>query len=153
MRQLPNPRHTCPEEGALSEWLYAVPSPHSQEVAVVARLLLAVFLTGLGAHNNRVTGSALRMPYQAYEESVCDRPDLLVSARQRSDTGISPPEIERYWLEWGREWQERMRSLDHMPEVVTTELLRHVIFFLGPGVLGLVGYLHRRPRASDHRFA
>jgi transposase len=36
VRQIPEPRHICLEEGTLSEWLYEVLSPHAQKVVVAA---------------------------------------------------------------------------------------------------------------------
>jgi transposase len=36
IRQVPEPRHICLEEGTLSEWLYEVLSPHAQQVVVAA---------------------------------------------------------------------------------------------------------------------
>jgi transposase len=36
VRQVPEPRHVCLEEGTLSEWLYEVLSPHAQQVVVAA---------------------------------------------------------------------------------------------------------------------
>ncbi len=36
VRQIPQPRHICLEEGTLSEWLYEVLSPHAQKVVVAA---------------------------------------------------------------------------------------------------------------------
>jgi transposase len=36
VRQNPQPRHVCLEEGTLSEWLYEVLSPHAQQVVVAA---------------------------------------------------------------------------------------------------------------------
>ena len=36
VRQIPEPRPICIEEGTLAEWLYEVLSPHAQEVAVAA---------------------------------------------------------------------------------------------------------------------
>jgi hypothetical protein len=36
VRQIPQPRHTCLEKGTLSEWLYAVLSPHAQKVVVAS---------------------------------------------------------------------------------------------------------------------
>jgi hypothetical protein len=36
VRQMPEPRHICLEEGTLSEWLYEVLSPHAERVVVAA---------------------------------------------------------------------------------------------------------------------
>jgi transposase len=36
VRQIPQPRHICLEEGTLSEWLYEVLSPHAEKVVVAA---------------------------------------------------------------------------------------------------------------------
>ncbi len=36
VRQVPEPRHICLEEGTLSEWLYEVLSPHARKVVVAA---------------------------------------------------------------------------------------------------------------------
>ncbi len=36
VRQIPEPRHICLEEGTLSAWLYEVLSPHAQKVVVAA---------------------------------------------------------------------------------------------------------------------
>ena len=36
VRQIPQPRHICLEEGTLSEWLFEVLSPHAEKVVVAA---------------------------------------------------------------------------------------------------------------------
>ena len=36
VRQIPQPRHICLEEGTLSEWLYEVLSPHAEKVVAAA---------------------------------------------------------------------------------------------------------------------
>ena len=36
VRQIPQPRHSCLEEGTLSEWLHEVLSPHAEKVVVAA---------------------------------------------------------------------------------------------------------------------
>ena len=36
VRQVPEPRHICLEEGTLSGWLYEVLSPHAERVVVTA---------------------------------------------------------------------------------------------------------------------
>lgn len=36
VRQIPEPRHVCLEEGTLSGWLYEVLSPHAERVVVTA---------------------------------------------------------------------------------------------------------------------
>jgi hypothetical protein len=107
------------------------------ESMLAALLVSLLVLTGLGMYNDAVTGSALRMPYQEHEEQYSTAPSLIFQ-RIGNVPEYRHVELERYWLEYGRQRHEAARRLDSVvPRLLT--VLGVVTFFLGPATLGLIG--------------
>lgn len=120
------------------------------ESLLAALLICMLVLTGLAVYNHTVTGSALRMPYQEHERQYSAAPSFLFQ-KPGSVPEYRHVELERYWLDYGRERHEAARSLDYVvPRLLAG--LGIVTFFLGPAALGLIGIgLRHRLRLPEAR--
>lgn len=116
-----------------------------------AGIVLGLFLMALGIYNHRVTGSVTTFPYQVFQAQYAASPPFWFQALPDSIPDYRHAEIERYWLEWGRARHEHMQSLPRLSHHLAGSLTRHLIFFLGPGLLALIGLTLMRPRSSDLR--
>lgn len=105
---------------------------------LTAALVVAAGLAWQAYYNVQVTGSALTMPYQEDDRQYGAAPTLLFQVPE------SPPEyrhavIEQFWLDWGRDRHLRQRELGTFSINVPLKTVGLLLFFLGPGVLALVG--------------
>lgn len=111
---------------------------------VGAAAVLLVALAALGHYNREVTGSPFTMPYQVHEAEYAAAPTLLVQA-PGPPPSYRHAEIERYWLTWGRDRHERLRSFPTVLRHVWDRLVAHSRTLLGVaalGILGLFGVVH-----------
>ncbi len=88
-----------------------------------------------GYYNFRVTGDALLMPYQAYEREYALVPNLLVSPDPEITRSYRNAEIERLYLEWGRERREQLRRPAEFLRTRFAKLGWAGLHFAGPFLL------------------
>lgn len=108
-----------------------------------AGLAVLPFLLAHAAYNHAVTGHPLRMPYQVHAATYSASPSLLLH-----EPGDPPSyrhrEMERYWMEWGRERHLEERSFPRIVLRIPGKLRSYTLLFLGPFALALAGLLLRR---------
>ena len=104
---------------------------------VPATLVVALGLTALGSYHQAVTGSALPMPYQVYEEQYAAAPTLIFQTPGEPPT-YRHAAMERYWMEWGKARHEAHRSLSTLAPATAHKLLIILGFFLGPAVAAFI---------------
>ena len=110
-------------------------------------------LAFLGTYHHQVTGSAMTFPYQVHEETYAAAPTFLWQP-------VEPPPvyrheaIERFWLTWGTERHQHKQTLQGFVLHLTESVWWFAIFFLGPAVVGIAGfirYFHRNTAGTALR--
>ncbi|MFP3938673.1 MAG: hypothetical protein ACLF0P_00050 [Thermoanaerobaculia bacterium] len=137
--------------GALIFRLLQGPKPHRRAILVrglfPAAVVVGASLGAQGVYNHAVTGSPVAMPYQVAQEQYAAAPAFLFQA-----PGPAPSYrhavMEEFWMQWARESHERNRELQVILTRVPAKIRKLALFFLGPGVLALVGL----GRAPDRRW-
>lgn len=110
-----------------------------------ASLATGVFLCGLGIHNEAVTDSPITMPYQVYQKEYSSRP-LFIFRESRPLPEYRHAEMRDYAVEWGDERARGLWGLWSFPASLLSKVARLAFFYMGPGVLALVGLIHLRRR-------
>ncbi|MGH7550800.1 MAG: hypothetical protein ACREK3_08645 [Gemmatimonadota bacterium] len=106
----------------------------------VTLAILAVTITMMGYYNYRVTGDFLTMPHKAYTEMYAVTPNFFwQEAPDLSGREFRHPEFEAFFRDYALERYEEMRDPWVFLGRSLGKLMTIHLFFLGPGILALIG--------------
>lgn len=108
-----------------------------QRAVVPAAALVALIGCAMAYYNNRVTGSALRLPYMVHEEQYGLTP-LFLFQKPRPIPDYRHDAIEQYHARWAMPWHTSQQSLDGFLSVLFRIKLKELATdFTATGVLVL----------------
>jgi hypothetical protein len=111
--------------------------------------LLAVLIPTAAAmafYNFRVTGNALRLPYQVHEETYAANP-LFIWQTPKAIPEYRHPIMARFWTGWVLDLYQRHRTPSGFVSLTLMKVTQIVLFYLG--VWLLIALLALRPALRD----